>query len=98
MPQLEKAPATQFARPGAHPTLEIQEYIRAALRMAHGPMSRNAILAQLKLWGHGTSNAALNAVLGLLVEDGLAVTGSKGFQWAAPASPSMLETIRRKRA
>lgn len=93
-----KAPTPEFARPGANPTLETIEYIRGALRLAHGPLSRNAILDQLKTWGHGTSRASLNAALSFLGDDGSVVEGSKGIQWVPVATGSILETIRRKRA
>lgn len=94
---LATPPKPAFARPGANPTLETIEYIRAALRMAHGPISRNELRRHLTSWGHGTSGPSLNAALGFLAEEGAVVEGSKGLQWAAPAEGSMLTTIRRKR-
>lgn len=95
---LESPPKPVFAKPGANPTLETIEYIRAVLRMAHGPISRNELLRHLTAWGHGTSRPSLNAALGFLGEEGAVVEGSKGLQWVAPAQGSILETIRRKRA
>ncbi|HLF16825.1 MAG TPA: hypothetical protein VI796_05275 [Candidatus Thermoplasmatota archaeon] len=97
MPILARPPEPAFARPGANPTLETQEYIRAVLEGAHRPVSRNEILRLLSSWGHGTSRPSLNAVVGYLARDGMVVEGSKGLQWAPQAEGSILETIRRKR-
>ncbi|MHB1261030.1 MAG: hypothetical protein ACYC2H_04865 [Thermoplasmatota archaeon] len=93
----ESPPKPVFAKPGANPTLETIEYIRAVLRMARGPISRNELLRHLTAWGHGTSRPSLNAALGFLGEEGAVVEGSKGLQWAAAAQGNILETIRRKR-
>lgn len=95
---LQTPPKPLFAKPGANPTLETIEYIRAALRTSRGPISRNELLRHLTSWGHGTSRASLNAALGFLGEEGAVVEGSKGLQWAVPAQGSILETIRRKRS
>lgn len=94
---LEVPPKPVFAKPGANPTLETIEYIRAALRLARGPISRTELRQHLTTWGHGTSGPSLNAALGFLAEEGAVVEGSKGLQWATPAHGLMLETIRRKR-
>jgi hypothetical protein len=94
---LEAPPKPAFARPGANPTLETIEYIRAVLRTVRGPISRNELLRHLSSWGHGTSRPSLNAALGFLAEEGAVVEGSKGLQWVAQAQGSILDTIRRKR-
>src|SRR5688572_20585428 len=96
VPMLKAPPKPLFAKPGANPTLETIEYIRAALRLAGGPVSRNELLRRLTAWGHGTSRPSLNAALAFLGEAGAVVEGSKGLQWASPAQGSVLETIRRK--
>lgn len=95
---LETPPEPEFARPGANPTLQTIEFVRAVLRQAHGPVSRNHILEQLRVWGHGTSRPSLNAALAFLAHEGAVVEGSKGLQWAAQAKTSILDTIRRKRS
>jgi hypothetical protein len=94
---LSSPPKPAFARPGANPTLETIEYIRAVLRLSRGPISRNELLRNLSAWGHGTSRPSLNAALGFLAEEGAVVEGSKGLQWVASAQGRILETIRRKR-
>lgn len=91
-------PKPEFARPGANPTLLKIELIRAALQRAHGPLSRNRIQAQMSAWGHGISGPTLNAALAFLVDEGVVVAGSKGFQWATIADGGTVETIRRKRS
>ena len=97
VPMLEHPPKPRFARPGANPTLQTIEFVRAVLQGADGPISRRAILEQLRAWGHGTSRPSLNAALAFLADEGAVVEGSKGLQWASPATGSVLETIRRKR-
>lgn len=98
MPLLVSPPEPAFAKPGANPTLETIEYIRAVLRAAPGPINRNQLIRQLTSWGHGTSRPSLNAALGFLAEEGAVVEGSKGLQWVALAQGNILETIRRKRS
>lgn len=95
---LENAPKPEFARPGANPTLQTIEFIRAILQSAHGPVSRNQILGRLRAWGHGTSRPSLNAALAFLSHEGALVEGSKGLQWTTPATGDVLDTIRRKRS
>lgn len=90
-------PPVQFARKGANPSLELYEIIRGALEQAGAPLSRNALLALLSEWKHGTSRQSLNAALGLLMKDGLVMEGSQGLQWVPAAQGSILETIVRKR-
>jgi hypothetical protein len=92
------APAVEFARKGANPTLMTIELIRGALRQASGPMSRNRLLESLSEWGHGTSRQALNAALRFLMADGVVIEGSKGLQYLSEAQGLMLETILRKRS
>jgi hypothetical protein len=98
VPVLEGPPVPEFARPGANPTLQTIEFVRAVLQRARGPVSRNHILEQLRAWGHGTSRPSLNAALAFLVAEGAVVEGSKGLQWATPATGNILDTIRRKRS
>ncbi len=95
---LEKPPEPVFAERGANPTLLKIELIRAALQRAHGPLSRNQLKAQMSAWGHGIGGPTLNAALAFLVDEGVVVEGSKGFQWATPAKGTILDTIRRKRS
>lgn len=90
-----KPPKPRFARPGANPTLATLEYIRSALRVADGPVSRNALLERLGAWGHSTTRQSLNAALGFLAQDGSVAEGSKGLIWVPAASGPVLEAIRR---
>jgi len=92
-----KAPPSQFAKPGANPTLETIEYIRAALRGADGPISRNQLLAVLSRWGHSTTRQSLNAALAFLGEDGMVAEGGKGLIWVPEASGSLLGAIQKGR-
>lgn len=94
---LDTPPEPEFATPGANPTLLKIELVRSALRRAHGPMSRKQIKAQMSAWGHGLNGPTLNAALAFLADDGSVVLGSKGVQWATPATGQVLDTIRRKR-
>lgn len=89
-----RRPEPRFARFGANPTLETIEYVRAALRGADAPMSRNRLLAILKRWGHSTTRPSLNAAINFLGSDGNIVEGSKGLVWVNQASGKLLETIR----
>lgn len=94
MPTLAKAPKPRFARPGANPTLATLEYIRSALRSASGPISRNALLERLAVWGHSTTRQSLNAAIGFLAQDGSIAEGSKGLIWVPTASGPILDAIR----
>lgn len=87
-------PKPEFAKPGANPTLETLEYIRAALQQADGPISRNRLLDVLSDWGHTISRQSLNAALGFLGEDGSVAEGSGGLIWVPPASGPLMEIIR----
>jgi hypothetical protein len=92
-----RAPAPKFAKPGANPTLQSIEYVRAALMAAETPISRNGLLDQLKRWGHSMTRQSLNAALAFLAADGSIVEGSKGLVWVRPAAPAMREVIQRGR-
>ena len=88
-----RPPTVEFATRGANPTLETIEYIRAALRRADGPISRNSILRILAEWGHSTTRQSLNSVLEFMGSDGNVAEGSKGLIWVPEASPSLIEAI-----
>ncbi len=90
-----RAPRPKFARRGANPTLETIEYVRAALRAAAGPISRNQLLMTLSKWGHSTTRQSLNAAIAFLGEDGLVAEGSKGLVWVPEASEVLAEAIRK---
>ena len=94
MAQLKNPPPTNYARPGANPTLETIEYIVAALRGAEGPVSRNSILATLATWGHSTTRQSLNAALEFLGDQGMIAEGRKGLLWVPEARPELLEALR----
>jgi len=95
MTLLARPPAPRFARSGANPTLETIEYVRAALRGAGGPISRNQLLAVLSRWGHSTTRQSLNAALAFLGEEGMIAEGSKGLVWVPEASETLVEAIRK---
>lgn len=92
-----RAPAVEFARKGANPTLMTIELIRGALRQAPGPVSRNRLLESLSEWGHGTSRQSLNAALAFLMADGVVFEGSKGLQILSEAQGPLRELVLRKR-
>ena len=92
-----RAPPTEYASPGANPTLETIEYVRTILRQAEVPVSRNAILRELAAWNHSTTRKSLNAALRFLGADGNVAEGSKGLIWVPEASGSLLEAIRQSR-
>ena len=89
-----KAPRTEFASPGANPTLETIEYVRAILRQAEAPISRNEILRTLSAWNHSTTRKSLNAAIDFMGADGNVAEGSKGLIWVPEASGSVAEAIR----
>ena len=97
MTLLMKAPAPRFARPGANPTLETIEYVRAALSGSDGPISRNRLLAVLSKWGHSTTRQSLNAALAFFADEGRVAEGSKGLMWVPEASGPLLDAIRKGR-
>ena len=92
-----RAPPTEFASTGANPTLETIEYVRAILRQAEIPVSRNEILRTLAEWNHSTTRKSLNAALEFLGADGNVAEGSKGLIWVPEASGMLLEAIRQGR-
>lgn len=83
----------EFARPGANPTLQSIEYVRAILRSAEEPISRNEILRVLSDWSHSMTRQSLNAALRFLAADGSVAEGSKGLIWVPEASPRLVSTI-----
>jgi hypothetical protein len=97
MPILTHAPVLEFARPGANPTLESIEYVRAILRQAEGPLSRNEIMRSLSDWEHSMSRQSLNAALDFLAADGCVGEGSKGLIWVPEASPQLAREIAKGR-
>ena len=97
MPELLDAPQLEFARPGANPTLESIEYIRAVLRRAEEPISRNRVLHVLAAWSHSMSRQSLNAVIDFLAADGSVAEGSKGLIWVPEASPKLAAAISKAR-
>ena len=92
-----RRPRIEFASRGANPTLETIEYIRAALRCANVPVSRNWILRSLALWGHSTTRQSLNSALEFLAADGNVAEGSKGLIWVPEAPPELMEAIQAAR-
>ena len=98
MSSLARAPPLEFARPGANPTLESIEYVRAILRSAEEPLSRNEILRVLSDWSHSMTRQSLNAALGFLAADGSVAEGSKGLIWVPEASPGLLAELSKARS
>lgn len=92
-----RAPALEFARPGANPTLESIEYVRAIFKQAELPISRNKILRVLSDWGHSMSRQSLNSVVDFLAAEGAVVEGSKGLIWVPNATGPLAEAIDRGR-
>ena len=88
-----RAPTPEYARPGANPTLQSIEYVRAILRSAEEPISRNEILRTLSAWSHSMSRQSLNALLGFLAADGTIAEGSKGLIWVPQASRRLMVAI-----
>lgn len=97
MSSLLHVPRPEFARPGANPTLESIEYVRAILRAADKPLSRNDILRTLAGWSHSMNRQSLNAAIKFLAADGTVAEGSKGLIWVPEASSSLTEAIRQAR-
>ena len=93
MNSMAKAPTLEFARPGANPTLESIEYVRAILRTTEEPMSRNEVLRVLSDWSHSMSRQSLNAALKFLAADGSVAEGSKGLIWVPEASPRLVRSL-----
>jgi hypothetical protein len=78
MPEPIRAPEPEFARPGANPTLESIEYLRAVLRHAEVPLGRSEIHHILAGWSHGMGRESVNAVIDFLAVDGSIGKGSRG--------------------
>jgi hypothetical protein len=97
MSGLLEPPEPVFARPGANPTLESIEYVRAIFRDAEAPISRNDILRTLSLWSHSMNRPSLNAIIKFLAADGSIAEGSKGLIWVPDASPRLANAIRKGR-
>jgi hypothetical protein len=93
-----RPPRPEFARPGANPTLESIEYVRAILRTAEEPLSRNDILRTLSDWSHSMTRQSLNAALNFLAADGTIAEGTKGLIWVPEASPALAEAISKARS
>jgi len=92
------APPLEFARPGANPTLESIEYVRAILRSAEEPISRNQILRILSDWSHSMTRQSLNVALNFLAADGSVAEGSKGLIWVPEASPRLVAAVAKSRS
>lgn len=95
MAESTSAPRSEFAAPGANPTLESIELIRAILRTSDQPISRNAILRRLSDWNRATNRRSLNAALEFLGADGNVAEGSKGLIWVPQAPPQLADVIPR---
>lgn len=89
-----RAPRLEFAHEGANPTLETIEYVRAILRNAEAPISRNEVLRKLAAWEHSTTRQTLNAAIAFLGADGNVAEGSKGLIWLGEPSAKLVEAIR----
>ena len=87
----------EFARPGANPTLESIEYVRAILRESEEPVSRYDILRILASWSHSMTRQSLNAAIKFLAADGSVAEGSKGLIWVPQASPELVAVILKGR-
>jgi hypothetical protein len=89
-----RPPKKTHARTGANPTLRTVEFVRAALKAADGPISRNQLMEVLKQWGHATTRRSLNVAIAFLGEDGSVGEGSKGLVWIEQATGKLLEAVR----
>lgn len=98
MPESTRVPRLEFARPGANPTLESIEYVRAVLRRAEEPISRNKILLILAAWSHSMSRQSLNVVIDFLAADGSVAEGSKGLMWVPEVSPKLAGALAKARS
>ena len=94
MPIITPLPRLRFARKGANPTLELIEYVRAALVAAAEPVSRNRLLRVLTEWNHATTRRTLNAVLGFFEAHGLVEEGPRGLLWIPGTTPAMVQALR----
>jgi len=73
--------------------LSTAELVQSILEQAGVPVSRNWLLARLKMSGHSTTRPRLNRVLAHYFELGVAVEGSKGVQWTHNMSPQLLYAV-----
>jgi hypothetical protein len=94
MPIITPLPRLRYARLGANPTLEMIEYVRAALVAAADPISRNRLLRVLAEWNHATTRRTLNAVLAFFSAHSLVEEGPRGVLWRPTATPAMLTALR----
>jgi len=90
-------PALEFARPGANPTLESIEYVRAIFKEAEIPVSRNQVLRVLANWGHSMTRQSLNSIIDFLGAEGAIAEGSKGLIWVPNATGKLAEAIDKGR-
>jgi hypothetical protein len=88
-----RPPRLEFAHEGANPTLETIEYVRAILRAAETPISRNEVLRRLAAWRHSTTRQTLNAAIAFLGADGNVAEGSKGLIWLSEPSAKLAEAV-----
>ena len=84
-----------FAKHGANPTLKTLEYVRRALQIADGPISRNRLLEVLRKWGHSTSRQSLNAAIEFYGDMAMIAEGSKGLIWVPEMSDALWEATRK---
>jgi hypothetical protein len=94
MPIVTPVPRLRYARRGANPTLELIEYVRAAMVAAAEPVSRNRLLRVLGEWNHATTRRTLNAILGFFEAHQLIEEGPRGVLWMPNASPAMVQAFR----
>jgi hypothetical protein len=94
MPIVTPVPRLRYARKGANPSLELIEYVRAALLAAGEPVSRNHLLRVLAEWNHTTTRRSLNAVLSFFVAHGLVEEGRRGVLWMPTATPEVVQALR----
>lgn len=88
-----RPPELEFARPGANPTLESIEYVRAIFKEAEIPISRNHVLRVLAGWGHSMTRQSLNSIVEFLGAEGAIVEGEKGLVWVPNATGKIAEAI-----
>ena len=94
MPILTPVPRLRYARRGANPSLELIEYVRAALLAAGEPVSRNHLLRVLAEWNHTTTRRSLNAILSFFMAHGLVEEGRRGVLWMPTATPLVVQALR----
>jgi len=94
MPIITPVPRLRHARRGANPSLEMIEYVRAALVAAAEPVSRNHLLRVLAEWRHTTTRRSLNAILSFFLAHGLVEEGPRGVLWLPNATPQTVQALR----